>query len=614
MTGETNIETQPHPMSPQRSDDPNQLVQRSDEVGEREDHIAAEDRSGVISTPDSVNGGNTAEDRTSFQREIKPHLNAQRPRPEPQGQYFDSDTAPLRLQYSDGGEDPPDAVHRPTAQHPENIQGRQFQTDAAPPQGTEWQLYQKLLNGETGTMAGEAGNTSPATQTPTPPDSPSAASTQSQPSGADTPPTSKKRRGKRGPDSVFDPFLDEIDEDLNKDLFNTVTPKKMLDELERQHPGAFAGRKRPNLLRTLNRYIDKWRKDHRRTLPKRWIPCKRSQVPRKRKRRMAIFPQDHPPGREAQVDFTHLDELGVTIRGKPCSLQLFAFRLSYSGWVNAELFHEETVSGYMQGDRNSFEKLGGVPHVLRSDNRRNAIRDKQPIEAYAAFLEHYGVEPSLINLYRPNENGGVEGENGHFKRYVDGALHFRGSRNFDSEEAIAEFFADMLEWRNGRPEVQDKLKEELPHLLPLPATPGPIHIELERRVQNTSFIDVYSSKYSVPCQALGQWVTVKVYAEHLEVYDEDMRLLVRWDRKHGNDQVTIDPRHFFPDLLKKWGAFERLSKKIKDQMFPTPSFRSAYEKFLEWDPEPEMAFRKGIIYLITHDRLTSLTRSGNILP
>ena len=196
---------------------------------------------------------------------------------------------------------------------------------------------------------------------------------------------------------------------------------------------------------------------------------------------MVIFPQDHPPGREAQVDFTHLDELGVTIRGKPSSLQLFVFRLNYSGWTNAEVFREETVSGYMQGERNSFEKLNGAPHVLRSDNRRNAIHDKRPVGAYAAFLEHYGVELSLINYGRPNENGGVEGENGRIKRAIDGALHFRGSRDFASDEAFAEFVTDVFDWRNRQPEVQDKLKEEPPHLLPLPATPrsDPHRIEKE---------------------------------------------------------------------------------------------------------------------------------------
>ena len=30
-----------------------------------------------------------------------------------------------------------------------------------------------------------------------------------------------------------------------------------------------------------------------------------------------FFEQEHPPGREAQVDFTHCGELGVTVGGEP---------------------------------------------------------------------------------------------------------------------------------------------------------------------------------------------------------------------------------------------------------------------------------------------------------
>ena len=44
------------------------------------------------------------------------------------------------------------------------------------------------------------------------------------------------------------------------------------------------------------------------------------------------FQQDHPPGREAQVDFTHCTELGVTIGGEPFRHLLFQFVLSRSGW------------------------------------------------------------------------------------------------------------------------------------------------------------------------------------------------------------------------------------------------------------------------------------------
>ena len=49
------------------------------------------------------------------------------------------------------------------------------------------------------------------------------------------------------------------------------------------------------------------------------------------------FPQEHPPGREAQFDFTHCGELKVTIAGQSYPHLLFQLILSHSGWRYAEV-------------------------------------------------------------------------------------------------------------------------------------------------------------------------------------------------------------------------------------------------------------------------------------
>ena len=68
-------------------------------------------------------------------------------------------------------------------------------------------------------------------------------------------------------------------------------------------------------------------------------PCNDVYRPFDKLRRRAIngpgqevyFPQEHPPGREAQFDFTHGSSLGVTIAGQPYRHQLFQLILSHSG-------------------------------------------------------------------------------------------------------------------------------------------------------------------------------------------------------------------------------------------------------------------------------------------
>ena len=393
-----------------------------------------------------------------------------------------------------------------------------------------------------------------------------------------------QKKNKPGPPSPFDPFWDtEIVPRLEGDLGAEITPAGILDHLMKQHPEAFEGRERKHLLDTLRRPINKWRKDHRPGLPPRWKQCSRGRGRRGRRSRM-VFPQEHPPGREVQVDFTDCKELKVTIQDKPYPHELFDFRLSYSGWIYVEVFLGETVSALMQGLQNAMGELGGVPQVVRSDNRRNAIRDKKPIEPYGAFLKHYGLDLSLINYGRPRENGGVEGENGRVKERIKQALLIRRSGDFESEKDYAAFVREVVDHSNDRQKVQHKLREETANLRPLPETQAPEYIVVKPRVSDRSLIDLYSCRYSVPCQAIGEEVTVRLYAEHLEVYGETGRRLATWDRVHGNDQHIINWRHCFPDLVINWGSFTRLPCAYKEQMFPRPSFQKTYEKLREWDP------------------------------
>lgn len=394
-----------------------------------------------------------------------------------------------------------------------------------------------------------------------------------------------KKKSKPGRDSPFDPFWDtEILPQLEYDLAAEITPAGILDFLWKKHPEAFEGRERNYLLDTLRRRIKKWRKDHRRGLPPRRKPCPRTQGSARRKRRLMTFPQKHPPGREVQVDFTDCKKLEVTIQGKPFPHELFNFRMSHSGWIYVEVFRGETVSALMQGLQNAMRELGGAPQVVRSDNRRNVIQNKQPVQPYGAFLQHYGLELSLINHGRPQENGGVEGENGRVKEDIRQALLIRRSRNFDSAEDYAALVRQVVDHRNRRPKVQHRLSAERASLRPLPETEAPEHIAMQLKVNDLSVINVYSCRYSVPCRAVDQEVSVRLYAEHLEVYDATGRHLATWTRRHGNDLWIICPCHCFPDLMIKWGGFAGLPDAYKEQLFPRPSFRRTHEKLLEWDP------------------------------
>ena len=124
-----------------------------------------------------------------------------------------------------------------------------------------------------------------------------------------------------------------------------------------------------------------------------------------------LLPQEHPPGREAQLDFTHCNSQGVTIGGRRYRHLLFQLVLSHSGWRYAEVVAGETFVALKQGLQNALWELGGAPQIIRSDNssaltheikrsRGRALNDN-----YAELLEHYGLEATLINSGESHENG-----------------------------------------------------------------------------------------------------------------------------------------------------------------------------------------------------------------
>ena len=101
-----------------------------------------------------------------------------------------------------------------------------------------------------------------------------------------------------------------------------------------QEEEKFPGRFSASQLRTLQRRLQDWRALHG---PDREV----------------YFPQEHPPGREAQIDFNHCNSLGVTIGGRPYRHLLIQPVLSHSGWRYAEVATGETFLALKQGLQNA---------------------------------------------------------------------------------------------------------------------------------------------------------------------------------------------------------------------------------------------------------------------
>jgi len=325
-----------------------------------------------------------------------------------------------------------------------------------------------------------------------------------------------------------DPFADVWAEVKVKLEVNPgLEAKTLFMWLQRKYPGRFTD----GQLRTLQRKVKRWRA---------------LEGPPKE----VFFEQEHRAGELSQSDFTDMN-------------------LSY-------------------GLQDALWKLGGVPRAHRTDQLSAAVQKLENPEEftrrYKALLTHYGLEGKKIQVGKPNENGDIEQRYYRFKKAVDQALMLRGSRDFSSRDEYKGFIERLLHQLNaGR---RARLEEELKVLRRLPVCKLPVWKRLQVRVSSGSTIRVNHNLYSVSSRLIGEMVTVRVYAERLEVWYAQ-KCVENIPRLRGGGKHRIQYRHIIDWLVRKPGAFANY--RYRDDLFPTSHFRMAYDRLKEQHTESKAA-------------------------
>ncbi len=356
-----------------------------------------------------------------------------------------------------------------------------------------------------------------------------------------------------------DPFCEVWDSDivplLEADTKGVLQAPTLLAELQARYPERFSGKE----LRSLQRRVREWRA----------VSGPEKEV---------FFAQQHPPGREGVLDFTHAAKLGVTIVGELLVHLLFTFKLSFSSWCWFQVAFGETYEALVEGLQGALWELGGVPQVLRHDNLSAATHElkrsggRSLTTRFRDVLDHYDLKSTRINAGEAHENGVAEKGNDLIKKAVAQALVLRGSRDFPSLSAYQDFL-DEVAGRLNRPRL-GKLEEERAALRELPCSPVPSYTTHKARVRRWSTARIGRRAYSVPSRLIGHEVTMRQHANHLEVYYQD-RLVETMPRLRGAQDARIDYRHVIWSLVRKPGAFARY--RYREELFPTLAFRRAYD-------------------------------------
>ena len=321
-----------------------------------------------------------------------------------------------------------------------------------------------------------------------------------------------------------------------------------------------------------------------------------------------IFRQTPEPGRMAQSDFTHAEELQVTIAGQLFPHLLYHFVMVYSRWEHVGVvLGGESFTALAENLQQALWSLGGAPQEHRTDSLSAAFRNltvdqcEDITTRYNAFVGHYGMKASRNNRGEAHENGAVESQNRHLKKAIEQALILRGSRDFTCIEDYRRFI-DMLVARRNRQRA-DAVQAERVHLKPLPQRRTADFTEIVVPVTRTGGFLVKSIFYSAPSQLIGQRLRVHLYDDRIEAF-LGSTLVVSHPRARGRGDGhrvhVINYHHVIHALRRKPQAL--WSSIYRDSLFPRTQYAEAWNVLQRDLPRRDACRRMVDLLFIAHDR------------
>jgi len=291
---------------------------------------------------------------------------------------------------------------------------------------------------------------------------------------------------------------------------------------------------------SIQRYVKQWKVDYQRGTPKAFIPLA------------------FEPGDAMQFDWS---EETVEIAGISQKIKAGHFRLCYSRKLFVVAFPREQLEMVLEAHRRAFNYFGGVSKRIIYDNPKTIVhkvlqgKERDLNKRFARMASHYLFEPVMCNPASGWEKGQVEKQVQDVRGWV--FLPKLKFASMDDLNVHLQQESDGLNDSLQHPTIKDKTRsemfeEEVPHLIAV-ARDYESYTQHECRASTTSLVRYDRNHYSVHAKAAGQRVSIRAFAEHIQVFYKD-EMVAEHQRVFSRDQVRYNPWHYLNVLHKKPGA------------------------------------------------------------
>lgn len=273
----------------------------------------------------------------------------------------------------------------------------------------------------------------------------------------------------------------------------------------------------------------------------------------------AFVPLQFEPGEAHQFDWS---EEHIVIVGVWRKVMLAHLKLCFSRAFVVQAYPTQSHEMLFDAHTRAFAALGGVPRRGIYDNMKTAVdrvkKGKSRIvnTRFAAMASHYLFDPDFCNVASGWEKGVVE-------------KNVQDSRRRIWQEASQERFGSFTEfnlwllakcralWSELKhPEFEltlaEMLEQEQSSLMPM-ITPFDGYVETIGKVSSTCLVIEERNRYSVPCELVGQMVSIRTYPERIDFVAHDA-VVASHPRNFGRNETRYDWQHYIPLIERKPGA------------------------------------------------------------